>query len=118
MGEALAALHRVCDDVRFLGSYPRADGRDEQAGAEEQVGDAAFAGAQAWLARVRAGSRGLTAPHPHLTLVTMVTQCAALRTERNPWGRTRSSRPRCGTPAGRLRWSALQLPAARARAQR
>jgi prephenate dehydratase len=28
VGEALAALHRVCDDVRFLGSYPRADGRD------------------------------------------------------------------------------------------
>ena len=33
VGEALAALHRVCDDVRFLGSYPRADGRREQAGA-------------------------------------------------------------------------------------
>ena len=31
VGEALAALHRVCDDVRFLGSYPRADGRREQA---------------------------------------------------------------------------------------
>jgi prephenate dehydratase len=27
VGEALAALHRVCEDLRFLGSYPRADGR-------------------------------------------------------------------------------------------
>src|SRR5918998_5052263 len=26
MGEALAALHRRCDEVRFLGSYPRANG--------------------------------------------------------------------------------------------
>ena len=30
VGEALAALHRVCDDVRFLGSYPRADGRENK----------------------------------------------------------------------------------------
>src|SRR5215204_5248639 len=30
VGEALAALHRVCDDVRFLGSYPRADGRESR----------------------------------------------------------------------------------------
>ncbi|MBB3677074.1 prephenate dehydratase [Modestobacter versicolor] len=55
VGDALAALHRLCEEVRFLGSYPRAD-----AGAgkpvEEKVGDAAFAGAQAWLARVREGS--------------------------------------------------------------
>jgi prephenate dehydratase len=55
VGDALAALHRLCADLRFLGSYPRAD-----AGAgkpvEERVGDAAFAGAEAWLARVRAGS--------------------------------------------------------------
>jgi prephenate dehydratase len=26
MGEALAALYRRCDQVRFLGSYPRAAG--------------------------------------------------------------------------------------------
>jgi prephenate dehydratase len=55
VGDALAALHRLCEDVRFLGSYPRAD-----AGAgkpvEERVGDEAFAGAQTWLARVREGS--------------------------------------------------------------
>jgi len=55
VGDALAALHRLCADVRFLGSYPRAD-----AGAgkpvEDRVGDAAFAEAQAWLARLRQGS--------------------------------------------------------------
>ena len=27
VGEALSALHRICADVRFLGSYPRADGK-------------------------------------------------------------------------------------------
>jgi prephenate dehydratase len=31
VAEALAALERVCDDVRFLGSYPRADGRQNRA---------------------------------------------------------------------------------------
>jgi prephenate dehydratase len=54
VGEALAALHRVCDDVRFLGSYPRSDDRRNRpvlATAE----DDAFTEAEAWLARVRAG---------------------------------------------------------------
>jgi prephenate dehydratase len=54
VGEALAALHRVCDDVRFLGSYPRADDRENRP-APETSRDAAFADADAWLARVRAG---------------------------------------------------------------
>lgn len=54
VGDALAALRRICADVRFLGSYPRAEtgratalppGRD----------DAAFADAAAWLARLRDG---------------------------------------------------------------
>jgi prephenate dehydratase len=31
VAEALAALERVCDDVRFLGSYARADGRQNRA---------------------------------------------------------------------------------------
>jgi len=53
VGEALAALHRVCDDVRFLGSYPRAEG--ENRAVLETAVDAAFADADAWLARVRAG---------------------------------------------------------------
>jgi prephenate dehydratase len=54
VGEALAALRRVCDDVRFLGSYPRADGRDNKP-VPETAADPAFADAEAWLARVRAG---------------------------------------------------------------
>jgi prephenate dehydratase len=54
VGEALAALHRVCDDVRFLGSYARADGRDNKP-VRETAGDDAFAEADAWLARVRGG---------------------------------------------------------------
>jgi prephenate dehydratase len=54
VGEALAALHRVCDDVRFLGSYPRADGRENRP-VRAGSSDAAFAEAEGWLARVRAG---------------------------------------------------------------
>jgi len=56
VGEALAALHRVCDDVRFLGSYPRADGRDNKP-VPPASGDAAFADAAAWLERIRTGAR-------------------------------------------------------------
>jgi prephenate dehydratase len=54
VGEALAALHRVCDDVRFLGSYPRADGRDNKP-VPPVSGDEAFAEAATWLERIRAG---------------------------------------------------------------
>jgi prephenate dehydratase len=54
VGEALAALHRVCDGVRFLGSYPRADDRENRPVADEAA-DAAFTDAQTWLAEVRAG---------------------------------------------------------------
>jgi prephenate dehydratase len=57
VGEALAALHRVCEDVRFLGSYPRADGRENKP-VPAVVGDAAFAEAEEWLARLRSGSVG------------------------------------------------------------
>ncbi len=76
MGEALAALHRRCDRVRFLGSYPRADngrgdpapppqdgdtGQDraaEQCRAAEQrrATDQEWAAAEQWLAALRAGS--------------------------------------------------------------
>ena len=55
VGDALAALHRLCADLRFLGSYPRADARAGKP-VEERVGDAAFAGAQQWLGRVREGT--------------------------------------------------------------
>jgi prephenate dehydratase len=54
VGEALAALHRVCEEVRFLGSYPRADGRENRPVPPES-GDASFADAESWLARVREG---------------------------------------------------------------
>ncbi len=54
VGEALAALHRVCEDVRFLGSYPRADGRANRPVPDESV-DAAFTEAGEWVARLRAG---------------------------------------------------------------
>ena len=62
MGEALAALHRRCDRVRFLGSYPRANGLGRPgsgAGAPAVpggVGPAQFAAAEQWLARLRAGT--------------------------------------------------------------
>ncbi|WP_243737803.1 prephenate dehydratase [Blastococcus xanthinilyticus] len=54
VGAALAALHRICDDVRFLGSYPRADGRQNRP-VRPDSSDEAFAEAEGWLARVRAG---------------------------------------------------------------
>ncbi|MFZ1286204.1 MAG: prephenate dehydratase [Candidatus Phosphoribacter sp.] len=45
--ESLIGLKRVCADVRFLGSYPRADG---QAGViDEGMADADFATARAWI---------------------------------------------------------------------
>jgi prephenate dehydratase len=56
VGEALAALHRVSDDVRFLGSYPRADGRENRP-VPLVSGDEAFAEAEAWLAAIRGGRR-------------------------------------------------------------
>jgi prephenate dehydratase len=54
VGEALAALHRICDDVRFLGSYPRADGRQNKE-VPPAADDDAFASAAAWVEQVRAG---------------------------------------------------------------
>jgi prephenate dehydratase len=51
VGDAVAALHRVCGDVRYLGSYPRRDGR--QGAIELGRADADFIGAREWLRRVR-----------------------------------------------------------------
>jgi prephenate dehydratase len=53
VGEALAGLHRVCAEVRFLGSYPRADA----VGPTVRTGtaDADFAAAEAWLRQLRGG---------------------------------------------------------------
>ncbi|MCW2605779.1 MAG: pheA, partial [Frankiales bacterium] len=54
VGEALAALHRVCDDVRFLGSYARADGRENKP-VPPRAADPAFDDADGWLAAIRSG---------------------------------------------------------------
>jgi prephenate dehydratase len=52
VGEALAALRRICADIRFLGSYARSDG--SAAGPlRDTVADAAFTDAAGWLAAVR-----------------------------------------------------------------
>jgi prephenate dehydratase len=52
MGEALQGLYRVCADVRFLGSYPRAmvERRPPPGTSDED-----FARAAAWLKTIRAG---------------------------------------------------------------
>jgi prephenate dehydratase len=60
MGEALQGLHRVCADVRFLGSYPRAGAHGDPLGEEPVrrppgLSDVDFADARAWLERLRAG---------------------------------------------------------------
>jgi prephenate dehydratase len=56
VGEALMGLRRVCPDVRFLGSYPRAEPagdepRDPPAGNADDV----YRDAAAWLGRIRDG---------------------------------------------------------------
>jgi prephenate dehydratase len=51
VGEALMGLHRICGEVRFLGSYPRHDGREPLL--RPGVTDADFTEAQEWLARMR-----------------------------------------------------------------
>lgn len=48
---ALSGVHRVSPQVRFLGSYPRADGKPQQVGAE--VSEAAFAAAHSWTESLR-----------------------------------------------------------------
>jgi len=63
MGEALAALYRRCDSVRFLGSYPRAVGTNVAgpgAGApavpDRGTDAGSFAAANRWLAALRSGT--------------------------------------------------------------
>lgn len=54
VGEAISALYRLCAELRFLGSYPRADG----VAAKPRAGtaDTDFRDAAAWLARLRGGA--------------------------------------------------------------
>ncbi|GAA2019102.1 prephenate dehydratase [Pseudokineococcus marinus] len=54
VAEALLGLHRFCPQVRFLGSYPRADARPTPV--RPGTGDADFAAAQVWLDAVRTGA--------------------------------------------------------------
>jgi prephenate dehydratase len=64
LGEALAALHRRCDRVRFLGSFPRGADRTVPAPGHTPIdhpalgdsGAAAFTASQHWLAGLRAGT--------------------------------------------------------------
>ncbi len=51
VSEALMGLHRVCLDVRFLGSYPRHDGK--QPVLRQGVTDVDFAEARDWLDRLK-----------------------------------------------------------------
>jgi prephenate dehydratase len=55
VGDAVAALHRVCADVRYLGSYPRRDGALGPVPAGRT--DADFVDAREWLGQVRASGR-------------------------------------------------------------
>lgn len=51
LGEALMGLRRTSDDVRFLGSYPRADGAVTNV--SPGTSDSDFADANQWLGRLR-----------------------------------------------------------------
>ncbi len=53
VGEALSALRRICADVRYLGSYPRAD--EVAPVVRRGTTDEEFRDAEAWLARIREG---------------------------------------------------------------
>jgi prephenate dehydratase len=51
VGEALKGLHRICADVKFLGSYPRTDAGTSLV--KDAVTDQAFQEADVWLATMR-----------------------------------------------------------------
>ncbi|MFA7267413.1 MAG: prephenate dehydratase [Candidatus Nanopelagicales bacterium] len=54
VGEALTGLRRVCAEVRYLGSYPRHDGK--QPHARPGTTDEDFTAAATWLAQIRSGT--------------------------------------------------------------
>ncbi|WP_153396085.1 prephenate dehydratase [Ornithinicoccus halotolerans] len=51
VAEALTGLRRTCAEVRFLGSYPRADGRVQPV--DPEAGEEAYTEAQRWVAALR-----------------------------------------------------------------
>lgn len=53
IGDALAALHRRCIEVRFLGSYPRTD--QQPTAVNSPTTDSDFDAAAEWLAAIRRG---------------------------------------------------------------
>ncbi|MGG5260764.1 prephenate dehydratase [Phycicoccus avicenniae] len=53
LGEALMGLKRICAEVRFLGSYPRADRQPASIG--PRATDADFAAARDWIVGLRSG---------------------------------------------------------------
>jgi prephenate dehydratase len=55
VGEALQGLRRICADVRFLGSYPRALNHYGPTATPSGTADPDFADSTAWLARIQAG---------------------------------------------------------------
>jgi prephenate dehydratase len=55
VGDTLKALHRICAEVRFLGSYPRADKVTPTS--TKGMTDSAFQSADKWLSAVRKGER-------------------------------------------------------------
>lgn len=55
VGDALMGLRRICEDVRYLGSYPRADKIGPTT--TKSATDSAFKAADNWLAEVRSGKK-------------------------------------------------------------
>ena len=53
VGEALMGLRRICAEVRFLGSYPRAD--RQRASIAPLTSDTDFTAARSWLEEIRSG---------------------------------------------------------------
>ena len=53
VGDALTGLRRICDDVRYLGSYPRAD--KVAPTTTSATADSSFIAADTWLKEVRSG---------------------------------------------------------------
>jgi prephenate dehydratase len=56
VGDALAALHRRCQHVRFLGSYPKADPTPTIAGTDNADED--YLAADEWVSNLRSGRTG------------------------------------------------------------